>query len=91
MKVNEMGIAENYLQELIKIDANDSTGYSELGIFYLQTKNFELAAKNFETAVRLGPPGTGMNAYQIANHIYKSPFLFEQLEEDEKTIIKNII
>jgi tetratricopeptide (TPR) repeat protein len=133
--------AENYLCELITIDSHDSTGYSELGFFYLQTENYDKASQHFKSAIKLGPPGSGMNAYfyakclenlgreqesieylyestkldkdaispwldlmnyyihqkqqdkasQIANHIYQSPTLFEQLEDDEAITIKNLI
>jgi tetratricopeptide (TPR) repeat protein len=137
----EIEKAENYLCELITIDSHDSTGYSELGFFYLQTENYDKASQHFKSAIKLGPPGSGMNAYfyakclenlgreqesieylyestkldkdaispwldlmnyyihqkqqdkasQIANHIYQSPTLFEQLEDDEAITIKNLI
>jgi tetratricopeptide (TPR) repeat protein len=138
---NEIKKAENYFCELITIDPHDSTGYSELGFFYLQTEDYNKASQHFKSAIKLGPPGSGMNAYfyakclenlgrehesieylyestkldkdaispwldlmnyfihqkqqdkasQIANHIYQSPTLFEQLEDDEAITIKNLI
>jgi len=58
--------AESDLLELKLIDHNDSTGYSECGFFYLSNELYEKAAHHFEQALRLGPPGTGMNAYFYA-------------------------
>lgn len=58
--------SEHYLHELTSIDPNDSTGYSELGFFYLNQSNYEKASNCFIKAMQLGPPGAGMNAYYYA-------------------------
>ncbi len=133
--------AELYLRELIIIDPYDSTGYSELGFFYVEVESYEKAAEYFMQAMKLGPPATGMNTYyyakcleklgknkdtitylyksteldrqgisawldlidhfinqknhrkvcEIANHIYYSPILFEQLEDEEKLNLQTFI
>ncbi len=63
--------AENYLQQLISLDPYDSTGFSELGFFYINSDSYEMAAKYFLKAIDLGPPGTGMNTYYYAKCLEK--------------------
>lgn len=63
---NDLQKAESCLHDLIVIDPFDSTGYSELGFFYIKNNSYHEAAKSFKKAMELGPPGTGMNAYYYA-------------------------
>ncbi|MBV9576071.1 MAG: hypothetical protein JO149_05565 [Gammaproteobacteria bacterium] len=65
---NNLSKAEEYLKELIQLDPMDSTGYSELGIFYLKKSDYRNSAIYFKKALDLGPPGTGMNAYYYATN-----------------------
>ena len=58
--------AENNLREMISINPFDSTAYSELGFFLMKFNKHEEAANNFKLAIKLGPPGVGMNAYYYA-------------------------
>lgn len=58
--------AEYHLKKMIEIDEYDSTGYSELGFFYLNQHRHENAADYFKQALELGPPGAGMNSYYYA-------------------------
>ena len=55
--------AENFLEKMIELDPCDSTGYSELGLFFYQRKGYSKAAALFEKAATLGPPALGMNRY----------------------------
>lgn len=63
--------SENCLLEMIEIDPYDSTGYCELGFFYIKTESYNKAATVFKKAMELGPPGTGMNAYYYAKCLEK--------------------
>ncbi len=55
--------AENFLLEMIDLDIYDSTGYSELGLFYSNNELFQDALPMFKKAIQLGPPAVGMNTY----------------------------
>jgi tetratricopeptide (TPR) repeat protein len=72
--------AENHLCELITIDPYDSTGYSELGFYYLNLESYEKAADCFRQALELGAPGVGMHTYYYAKCL-------ENLGKDEEAII----
>jgi len=63
---NQLKLAEENLLQLIKIDPYDSTGFSELGFFYIKNEMYDKAAHYFKVALELGPPGTGMNIYYYA-------------------------
>ena len=85
--------AERYLCELIVIDPHDSTGFSELGFFYVNEESFEKAANCFMKAIELGPPGAGMNAYYYAKCLEKLgkeqdaiTYLFESTKLDEQAL-----
>lgn len=66
LRNKDHGNAETYFKKMIAIDPFDSTGYSELGLHYVQLENYSLAANYLQTAMKLGPPGTAMNAYYYA-------------------------
>lgn len=61
-KKNENKALELHL-EMIGLDAFDSTGYSELGLFHYTKRQYGDAEKMFRKAVSLGLPGVGLNSY----------------------------
>ena len=63
--------AKSNLKELLSIDPHDSTGFSELGFYYADKNAYELAVNHFESAMKLGAPGTGMNTYYYAKCLEK--------------------
>lgn len=63
--------ALSYLKKMIDIDPFDSTAYSERGFHHIKYENYTDASLCFEKAIRLGPPGTGMNAYYLAQCLEK--------------------
>lgn len=63
--------AEACLREICKLDPFDSVGYSEMGLLLNRLERFEEAKNYFENAVKLGPPGVGMNIYFQAKCLEK--------------------
>jgi len=78
--------AEIYLKKMIEVDPFDSTGYSELGLFYIHIKNLKKATKQFIEAALLGPPGVGMNWYLAATAFLKQ----NKMEQSYKYFKKSI-
>jgi tetratricopeptide (TPR) repeat protein len=79
LRNNKIEEAEASLIELTLIDPYDSTGFSELGLFYIQLENYAKASQFFYKALELGPPGVGMNTYYYAKCL-------EQLGETQDSI-----
>lgn len=63
---NHIDYAEKNFLEMLEIDLFDSTAYSELGLLYFNQNKYDKAEKMFCEAVKLGPPGMGLNAYYYA-------------------------
>lgn len=59
----QITISKLYLLQMKKIDPQDSTIYSELGLFLFHQNKFKEAKTYFQKAFALGPPATSMNAY----------------------------
>jgi len=85
--------AESCLVELTLIDPNDSTGFSEIGFFYINQESYDQAAKYFKKAMQLGPPGTGMNTYYYATCLEKTgdeenaiKYLYQTTEIDKHAV-----
>jgi tetratricopeptide (TPR) repeat protein len=76
--------AENNLLEMVKIDLHDSTAFSELGIFLFKNGRYDEAAQIFDRAIKLGPPGVGMNMYYYAKCLEKIGKTLEFIEVLEK-------
>ncbi|MDH4467318.1 MAG: hypothetical protein QE271_04600 [Bacteriovoracaceae bacterium] len=56
-------IGHMLLQSLTEIDPHDSVGWSELGLHYFKTSEFEKSFECLQTSVTLGPPGLSLNCY----------------------------
>ncbi len=67
--LNEFDAAKSNLTEMIKLDPYDSTGYAELGFFFLAQNCIEEASINFSRAAELGPPAVGMHTYYYAKSL----------------------
>ncbi|HVV69213.1 MAG TPA: hypothetical protein VG895_00125 [Patescibacteria group bacterium] len=63
MRNQDYKYTESCLLEMIDLDKHDSTGYSELGLFYSNNELYQDALPMFKKAIQLGPPAIGMNAY----------------------------
>ena len=93
LSINDLKMAENYLLEMIKIDQQDSTGYSELGFVYIKKEAYIHAVAQFKRAIVLGPPGAGMNAYycakcneQLGNNTEAISYLYQSTNLDKQAV-----
>lgn len=68
-QLNNFEAAKSNLEEMIKLDPYDSTGYAELGFFLLYQNCIEESYINFARAVELGPPAVGMHTYYCAKSL----------------------
>ncbi|MGQ3892024.1 tetratricopeptide repeat protein [Legionella sp. CNM-4043-24] len=66
---NHFEAAKSNLTEIIKLDPYDSTGYGELGFFFLEQNCINEASVNFARAAELGPPAVGMHTYYYAKSL----------------------
>lgn len=77
--------AEFMFHEMLRVDPNDSTGYSEIGFFYFKMDDYRKASLYFKKAFELGPPGVGLNMYfyakclQFLSLVEKAIKIFEKI------------
>jgi tetratricopeptide (TPR) repeat protein len=57
------GAVNQLREEMIRIDPWDSTGHSELALFWARQSDWLRALPHFQAAVTLGPPGIALNEY----------------------------
>lgn len=86
-------MTETCLKELISIDPQDSTGYSEIGFYYFNLKKYDEACNYFLLSKKYGPPGIGMNTYfyaksyeQIFGTQKSLPHLYESATLDKFSV-----